>query len=183
MNYYLLIPTFIIVICFFPIKMEGRASFNFIDLSGAFGIFLYKIKMTHEEIWIKHKKIMMKKYNNVESKEIDLSSKEILFLKIFINQIRDKTRLRQLSVFYNLGTGDAFYSSMIAGYINIALLIFFTSIKNSKPTASLGVYDTISYNKEVCQFAVKVILSITLFDVVYSFIRSVILTRREKNKS
>lgn len=182
MNYYLLIPFGLILLCFLPIKMEGKASFNLLEMSGAFGIFLYKIKMTHEEVWISHKKIMMKKDKNVESKEIDLSSKEILFLKIFISQIRDKTRLRLVSVFYNLGTGDAFTSSIAAGYINSILLIFFTSIKNSKPTASLGVYDTISYNKEVCQFAVKIILSITLFDVVYSFIRSVILTNRRKKK-
>ena len=179
MNYYLLIPFFIILICFIPIKLEGKVSFNFLDLSGAFGIFFYKIKITHQQIWIKHKKIMLQKDNHVESKEISFDSNEILFVKILIGQIRDKIRLRLLMLFYNLGLDDAFLTSMVAGYINVLMLIFFTSIKNSKPTASLGVYDTISYNRQVCQFATKIILSISLFDVVYSLIRSVILSRRE----
>ena len=182
MNYYLLIPFFLIIIFFFPIKLEGRVAFNLLDLSGAYGIFLYKIKLDHQEIWIKHRKIIVKKDSNVESKKIELESDEILFLKMFISQIKDKTRLRLISVFYNLGLDDAFSSAMVAGYINSLLLIFFTSIKNSKPTASLGVYDTISYNKRICQFSVRIILSISLFDVVYSFIRSVILTRKIKRK-
>ena len=182
MNYYLLIPLFIIIILFFPIKLEGRFAFNLFDLTGAFGFFLYNIKLDHQEIWIKHRKIIAKKDNKVESKEIELDSDEILFIKIFISQIKDKTRLRLLSVFYNLGLDDAFTSAMVGGYINSLLLIFFTSIKNSKPTASLGVYDTISYNQKICQFSARIILSISLFDVVYSFIRSVILTRKTKKE-
>lgn len=182
MNYYLLIPLFLISICFIPIKLEGRVSFNIFDLSGAFGIFFYGIKMTHQQVWIKHKKIMMKKDKSIESKEIDFNSSEVILLKKFIGQIKDKTRLRMLMVFYNLGTGDAFTSSMLAGYVNVSLLTFFTSIKNSKPTASCAVYDTVSFNEQIAQFAVKIILSISLFDIVYSFIYSVILTRREKKK-
>lgn len=182
MNYYLLIPFALIIIFFIPIKLEARASFNFLDLSGAFGIFLYKVKLDHEEVWIKHKKIITKKYNQVETREFELDSDEMIFINKFIEQIKDKTRLRLISVFYNLGLNDAFLSSMVAGYINVALLTLFTGIKNVKPTASLGVYDTISYNREVCQFAIKIILSISLFDVAYSFIRSVILSKREKSK-
>lgn len=182
MNYYLLIPFFIIILCFIPIKLEGRASFNFLDLSGAFGVFFYRIKITHQEVWIKHKKIMLKKDNHIESKEISFDSNEVVFLEKLIGQVKDKVRLRLFSIFYNLGLNDAFMTSIVAGYVNVLTLIFFTSIKNSKPTASLGVYDTISYNREVCQFATKIILSISLFDVVYSLLRSVILTKREFSK-
>ena len=182
MNYYLLIPFFIILISFFPIKLEGRGAFNLFDLTGAFGFFLYDIKLDHQEIWIKHRKIIAKKNDDVESKEIELDSDEILFLKMFIAQIKDKIRLRLISVFYNIGLDDAFASAMAGGYINSLILILFTAIKNSKPTASLGVYDTISYNKRICQFSVRLILSISLFDVAYSFIRSVILTKKIKTK-
>lgn len=182
MNYYLLIPLFLILICFIPIKLEGRASLNALEMSGAFGIFFYGIKVTHQLLWIKHKKLMMKKDKSIESKEIDFNSSEVILLKKFTGEIKDKTRLRLLMVFYNLGTGDSFSSSMLAGYINSFLLIFFTSIKNSKPTASCAVYDTVSFNEQVAQFSIKMILSISLFDIVYSFIYSVILTRREKKR-
>ena len=181
MNFYLLIPFFIILLCFLPIKLEGRFSFNLLNLSGAFGLFLYNIKLLHEEIWIKHKKIIMQKDKNIESKEISFDSREVIFLKIFIFQILAKIRLRLIQVIYNLGVSDAFKTAMIAGYINESIAILYARIKSSKPTASLEICDNISFNKTQCQFAFRIILSISLFDIAYSFIRSVILTKKDKN--
>ena len=68
---------------------------------------------------------------------------------------------------------------MICGVINIAVLIFFTSLKNKKPTASLQLYNTSSFNKKVANLATVINLSISLFDVVYSFIISVILRKKK----
>lgn len=183
MNFYLLIPFFIILLFFIPIKLEGRVSFNVLEMSGAIGVFLYKIKLTHQQIWFENKKIYTRKYDSIESKELQFSSQEMIFFEMLYKEIKDKTRLKEISVFYNLGLGDAMSSAMVGGYINVILLAFMGVIKNAKPTASLGVYDTISYNREVCQFAVKAIMSISLFDVVYSLLRSVILTKRNINKS
>ena len=178
MNYYLIIPFVIILILFLPIRMQVKASFNFLDFSGAFGIFLYKIKVEHQQIWIQNKKIISKKYGEVESKEISLDSDEMIFVETFISQLKAKTHLKEFSIYYNLGANDAFLTSMLAGYINTGLVVLLSLIKNSKPTASLGIYDTVSYNKEVCQFAINGILSISLFDVVYSLLRSVILRKK-----
>ena len=47
MNYYLLIPFFLILILFIPVRLEGRVSFNVLDKSGAFGIFVYGIKVDY----------------------------------------------------------------------------------------------------------------------------------------
>ena len=88
---------------------------------------------------------------------------------------------KEFFIFYNLGAGDAFLSAMLGGLINCTLLTLMTAIKNVKPTASLGVYDTISYNGKVCQFATKFLMTISLFDVVYSLLRSVILTKKITN--
>lgn len=185
MNFYLLIPFFVILILFIPIKVHARFSFNLLDMSGALGLFLYKIKLTHQLIWLEHKKIFTMKDNEIERKEFDFESKEAIFFQKLIGEIKDKVRLKELTVNYNLGVGDAFESAMIGGSINAVLLSVMSVIKNSKPTASLGVYDTISYNREVCQFALKTTMSITLFDIVYSLLVSVILTKKtisEKKK-
>lgn len=182
MNYYLLIPFFIILILFIPIKLEGRVSYNVLEKTGAFGIFIYKLKIEYQQFWIQNKKIISKKENEIESHELNMQSKEMLFLKMLMMEIKDKTRLKEISVFYNLGTGDAFQSAMLGGLINTTLISAMGSIKNAKPTASMGVYDTISYNRKICQFAVKAVMSISLFDVVYSLIHSVILTKKNENK-
>ena len=67
---------------------------------------------------------------------------------------------------------------MFAGIINLASLIFFTNLKNTKPTASLCVYDTVSYNRLVLEFAVKTVMTISLIDIAYSFVISLIITNR-----
>ena len=182
MNFYLLIPFFIILIFFIPVKLEGRISFNLIDRSGAFGVFLFGKKVEYQQYWIENKKIITKKEDEIETHELNMQSKEMLFFEMFVGEIKDKTRLKEISIFYNLGVGDAFQSAMLGGLINCSLLSFLSSIKNQKPTASLGIYDTISYNKKVCQFAVKTVMSISLFDVVYSLLHSVILTKKKENQ-
>jgi len=182
MNYYLFIPFFIILLFFLPVKLEVRLSFNVLEKTGAFGIFVFGKKVDYQQFWIENKKIISKKENEIESHELNIQSREMLYLQMLISEIKDKTRLKEISVFYHLGTGDAFQSAMLGGLINTSLISFMNSIKNAKPTASLGVYDTISYNRKVCQFAVKGVMSISLFDVVYSLLHSVILTKKNENK-
>ncbi len=180
MNYYLLIPFFLIVIFFLPIKVEAKASFNALDLSGVIGLFLYKKKIMHDQFRIVNGKIVAKDYDkDSEEREIDLNSKEVIFIQTMVGQIKDKTRLKEISMFYNIGAKDAFYSSMVAGYVNLFATILFTMIKNQKPTASLSLNDTVSYNREICQLAVRLIMSISLFDVAYSFINSIIISKKK----
>ncbi len=183
MNFYLLIPFFIILILFVPIRIEARGSFNVLERSGAVGLFIFGIKVAHEQLWLENRKIITKKDNNLESHELNIESTSFIFLKMFIYGIINKARLKELFVFYNLGINDAFKSAMLGGYVNVALLTLMTSIKNYKPTASMGVYDTISYNEKVMQFSSRSLMTISLLDVVYSLGRSVILTKKIKSSA
>ncbi len=180
MNYYLFIPFFIIIIFFLPIKLEVRLSFNVLNFSGVVGVFLYSKKILHQQFWIKGKKIITQNEDGIETKEMDFSSKEIIFIETLTDEIKDKTRLKQMTVLYNIGVGDAFLSSIVAGLVNFVITSFFTNIKNQKPTATLSLNDTVSYNREVCQFALTLTLTISLFDILYSFFRSVVLARKKK---
>ena len=179
MNYYLFIPFFLIILFFLPIKLEVRVSFNVLEFSGALGAFLYNKKLMHQQFWIKGKKIITKKEDEIETKELDLESKEVIFLETFTGQIKDKTRLKEISILYNLGAKDAFASALMAGYVNFAINLLFTNIKNQKPTASLSLNDTVSFNREICQFVAKLIMTISLFDILYSFINTIILSKRK----
>ena len=178
MNYYLFIPFFLILLLFLPIKLKLKFSCNLLKLNGAFGIFLFNKKIMHQQFWLKERKIVLKDENKTDIVEIEFDSKEIIFADVFTKQIKDKTKLKELYLFYNLGLNDAFISSMFAGIINLASLIFFTNLKNTKPTASLCVYDTVSYNRLVLEFAVKTVMTISLIDIAYSFVISLIITNR-----
>ncbi len=178
MNYYLFIPFFIIVLFMLPIKFKVKFSCNLLNRNGAFGIFLFKKKLMHQRFWLKNGKILLQDENEVKTMEIEFDSKEVIFVDVFTKLIKNKTRLKELYLFYNVGLADAFSSAMFAGIINLACLILFTNLKNTRPTASMAVYDTVSYNRAVLEFAVKTHISISLFDVAYSFIICLIITNR-----
>lgn len=176
---YFLIPTVIIILFVMPIFLEVRLSFNLLDKSGVFCIYLFRKKLQYFKFEIEGREIKLKDEEETKEKQIDFDSPEIALYEEFSTQIKDKTRLRFIEVFYNVGLNDAFLTSMVCGLINIAVLIFFTSLKNKKPTASLQLYNTSSFNKKVANLATVINLSISLFDVVYSFIISVILSKKK----
>lgn len=176
---YFLIPTVIIILLVMPIFLEVRLSFNLLDKSGVFCIYLFRKKLQYFKFEIEGREIKLKDEEETKEKQIDFDSPEIALYEEFSTQIKDKTRLRFIEVFYNVGLNDAFLTSMVCGVINIAALIFFTSLKNKKPTASLQLYNTSSFNKKVANLATVINLSISLFDVVYSFIISVILSKKK----
>lgn len=176
---YFLIPTVIIILLVMPIFLEVRLSFNLLDKSGVFCIYLFRKKLQYFKFEIDGREIKLKDEEETKEKQIDFDSPEIALYEEFSTQIKDKTRLRFIEVFYNVGLNDAFLTSMICGVINIAILIFFTSLKNKKPTASLQLYNTSSFNKKVANLATVINLSISLFDMVYSFIISVILSKKK----
>lgn len=176
---YFLIPTVIIILLVMPIFLEVRLSFNLLDKSGVFCIYLFRKKLQYFKFEIEGREIKLKDEEETKEKQIDFDSPEIALYEEFSTQIKDKTRLRFIEVFYNVGLNDAFLTSMVCGVINIAVLIFFTSLKNKKPTASLQLYNTSSFNKKVANLATVINLSISLFDMVYSFIISVILSKKK----
>ncbi len=178
MNYFLFIPFGLIVLFMLPIKAKLHFSCNLLERSGAFSIFLFNFKLMHDRFWLKGKKILLQNEKETSTVEIGFDSKEVVFLEVFSQVLRRKTRLKSLYLFYNIGTSDAFSSAMLGGAINLAALIFFTSLKNTRPTASMGVYDTVSYNRDVLEFALKSGATISLFDGVYSFVISLMITNR-----
>lgn len=182
---YLLIPTVLFIILFMPLFVGFKVTLDALTFSGVISIFLFKFKFHHFIYKFDGKKFVFQE-DGKDDGEFELSEQQMIFYKTLFSEVKDKTRLKTLFVFYNIGLNDAYRSAMTAGTVNAFLLIFFTAIKNQKPTASLGVYDTVSYNREVCEFAIKCRISVTIFDILYalliSYITSVREPKREKEK-
>lgn len=180
---YYLIPTFFILLLLVPIFLEVRVSFNALDNSGAFCIYLSKIKLKYFLFEFVGKTLRLKDEKQITEKDIDFSSPEIALLEEFSKQLKQKARLKFLEVYYHIGLDDAFVTSMLCGVINVSALIFFTSLKNARPTASLSIYDNVSYNKKVVELAANLSVSLSLFDVVYSFLNSLILSKKKAKQA
>ncbi len=180
---YFLIPAGIILLLFLPVVLELRITYNVLTNTGVISVYLYKFNLIYYIFEIKHNEISIKDKDNTQEKKLDLNGPEIEFYKNFVKEVMDKLRLRFLDIFYNIGVEDAFLTSMVCGYINAVCLMLFSKIKNSKPTAKLGLYDTAGYNQREVVVVANTNVSISLFDLVYSLILSGILTMKSRNKT
>ena len=179
---YFLLPTALIFLFMIPVSMQVRVSYNLLQNQGVLCFFVFKIKIQYLYFEIGDKQIKIKNQNQVEQPPLQFDSPEVIFYQEFTKQIKNKTRLKFWEIYYNIGLGDAFLTSMVCGLIDVGALIFFSSIKNKKPTASLAIFDSVSYNKLSGEIASVTNVSISAFDVAYSFINSVILSRKKAAK-
>lgn len=173
----LIIPTVLILLLMFPIFLEVRVSYNPLKNSGALGIFLFKKKLKYYFLEIHGKYIILKNDKELKEEEIEFSDPKFLIIEEFIKQIKDKIRVSHLFVFYNIGLGDAFLSSMFCAVLNQFINLFFVNLKSRKPTATLSLCDIVSFNRTICEVAVNMKISLSLIDLVYSFIYSSIIIK------
>ena len=180
---YLIIPAVVILLFFLPVIIELRITFNILTNTGVISVYLYKKLIIYYIYEIKGSQISLKSEENAQEELLDFSGAEIVFFSSLVKEVLDKLRLLFLDIYYNVGLNDAFLTSMACGYINIIALMLYAKIKNEKPTASVGLYDTASYNQEEAVVVLNTNVSISLFDLVYSLILSGILTLKFKNES
>lgn len=154
-------------------------SYNPLFNRGVVALFVFKIKIIYYIFSFHGKFIELANEKETKRQELEFSSPQFAVIEEFMKQIKDKTRLKYLYVYYNIGTGDAMLSALVCGLLNQMLTQTFLILKSHKPTASFCVYDTVSYNKTVFELAGRVSISISFFDVVYSFILSLILSKRK----
>lgn len=173
----LIIPAFIIILLIFPIFVEARLSFNPILNRGVVALFIFKKKVIYYYIEFHGKYITLKNDTETKQEEIMFDSPQFAIIEEFIKQMKDKVRLKHLFIYYNIGLGDAFRSALICSAFNQLINFFFINLKSRKPTASLCLYDTVSYNREIFEVAGRMKISISLFDLVYSFIYSSIIVK------
>lgn len=170
----------LVVLLLMPIFVEVRLSYNPIENLGVVALFLFGKKIVYYFVSFKGKAIEFRNETQTMRKEIAFSGPEMEVLKELGREVKEKVRVRKCFVFYNIGLGDAALSAYVCGLFNQIVNWFFVVVKSHKPTASLGLFDTVSYNMIGCEIAAKMQVSISLFDVVYSYLHSVIITKKAK---
>ena len=173
----LIIPAVIIILLIFPIFLEVRVSYNPLLNRGVVALFLFKKKIFYYFLEIHGKYIVLINDTETKQEELNFQSQKFAIIEEFMKQIKDKIRVKHFFVYYNIGTGDAFTSSLLCAVINQLLNFFFVNLKSRKPTASLCVYDTVSFNREIFEMAINTKISLSLFDLVYSLIYSCIIVK------
>lgn len=163
-----ILPALFILLMVLPIFVEVRVSFNPLYNRGVVAIFVLKKKLLSYIVSIHGKYIILRNETETKVQKIQFAGEDFEVIEKFGSEVVDKVKLKKLYVFYNIGTGDAFSSALLCGEINQICIHLFHFIKSHKPTASLCFFDTVSYNKEMSEVAVRTEMSISLFDIAYS---------------
>lgn len=172
-----IIPAVLILVFVLPIVVEVRLSYNPFENTGTVAVFWFRKKLKHYVFSLHLTYIIFENDKETKIQKLSFSGEDFETLKEFGSEIQNKIKLSKLYVFYNLGVDDAFSGAMIAGVINQLCTQLFLFLKSKKPTASLCVYDNVCYNKQVCEIAIKSKISISLFEIFYSWIYAFLKTK------
>jgi len=176
---YLLIFVLVILVLILPIFVKVKISYNFLTNLGGVGIYIFNVKI--KDLLFKFSGKEIKIYEDESYDDIEFSGNEKILLEKFLSQIKQKIKLKELNLIYNIGINDAFSTAILCGCVNLFLNMFFTQIKMQKPTSSWRICENISYNQTVFDVAINMKVVISLFEIVYSFLNSVILVIKDKN--
>ena len=128
---YYLIPVVLILLLIFPIFVEVRASYNPIFNRGVVALFVFKKKVFYYIFSIKGRYIELQNEDETKWQKLEFSSQKFAVVEKFMQEIKEKIKLKKLYVFYNIGVGDAFLNALVCGYVNEAIRQFFLRIKSS----------------------------------------------------
>lgn len=177
---YLLILLFFIIIILVPISIRARVFYSVKSNKGAFAISLWFIKIKVAKIKIKDKKIFIQTQNKKESKEIEMTDKQLKFLKIFTEEIKNKTKIKYIKTYSKIGLNSPNYSAIFSTIITSIILAFFAKIKLKRNSAKLTLKNDTSFTENNLIIAINSNFSLSILDIVYSFIVSILKTKQDK---
>ena len=180
---WLLIPLFVFSILISPLIFQVKISYNVFKNNGTFSIKLWFIRLSLATFKLKNRMIVIRTKKKSKQLELALSGPEIKLLEQFAVQIKDKLKLRKVEFHSKIGLNDAFQSAMLSSSASLIISIIFSRIKYYKNTAQISIVNHTSYNKRSFQTACMTRFSISIFEILYSFIMaSIILNKNDSRK-
>ncbi len=179
---WLLIPLFLFIIITIPIIIESRFSYNFEENVGFFSIKLWLFTLATISIKIKGKYLIIRTKNDAKQVEISLIGPEIKLLEQLTVQIKDKIKVKKLEFHSNIGNGDAFETALLSSMFSIIIGIVWGYIKNQKDTASIIINSYPNYAEKNFLISLLARVSISIFDLIYSFIMASIILKKSDSK-
>ncbi len=159
----------------YPFLVKFDVRFNILRLKGIIIFQLFnKIKFEYK-IRIKHGYVYIN-YKNKERKE-KISNKNINIIVIIelINQLYFRIQLLTFAVTSNFGyVLDSCVTAVGAGSIDVICKSMLTKIKNNKKSAHIFVIVEPKYNEDIFNVRIENEIRISIFDLIYTLIYTLI---------
>ena len=177
---YLIILIFFIVVLITPLGFKIKFFYDVKNNRGAISIKLWFIWIKKIKLKIKGKKIfLIEKHKNREI-EIELNEPQIRFLKFFTSEVRDKVKIRSVIANSKVGLNNPMLASFFSSVVSNFILGFFAFVKNKRPSACFKLTNYTDFYSFNFIVGIYSRFSLSILDVVYSFVVSVLRTGRDR---
>ena len=159
---------------FFNIKNNvGKLQIKFV----CFKIIDYKLSLKSQCL------VLTNKRGKNKYMPIEFSQQSIQNYEDFEGILLRKIYFKSVSIYCNFGIkNNAFMSAMFCGYIDIFSKIFYTFFKTKKSELKMHLKVYPNFNNNVIKFGIKAKISLSIFDLIWSFIEATLTSRIKKLK-
>lgn len=167
----------------YPFLMKVDVRFNILRLKGAIQFTIFnkikfelKFRIKNGYIYIYHKRKEHKE--KLTSKNIN-----VVFIKNIISQFYYRQQLLNMDVSFNFGYNlDACVTATTCGFIDVFTKGIICKIKNNKKSAHIFTKVEPKYNEDICNLRIIYEIRMSVFDIIYAFVYSVVNTWRDYGK-
>lgn len=176
----LIVIVFFLVILIVPYKIKLHVSYNLLDNLGALSFYIFFIKVLAYKVTIKNKNIVLISEKKEKIIEKEVSQKQMRFLEQLLIQLKQKVVVKKIYLFSRIGIKNAMQSAILTGLFNSIFCSLLAYIKNTKKSAQIGSFCEPLYNDNCFTIGAYIAVSITIVDVLYALIMSLILIKRSE---
>ncbi|MDD4815837.1 MAG: hypothetical protein PHQ62_01685 [Clostridia bacterium] len=141
---------------------------------------LWFIKLEYFTFQLKHSGIIVRTKKERKQIEYQFTDPKLKFYEDFTLKLRQKTMLKQLTIFSKIGTNDAFESAILSSFFDIFFHILSAYIKNIKPSSKIKINTSTVFNENVFLVYFFSKFSISIFDVFVSFFITIFESKKKK---
>ena len=166
----------------FLIKIDVR--FNILKLKGVFILTIFnkfklefKVRIKHGYVYINHKR-------KTRREKLTTNNKFLSFMLRFANQLYFREQYLSLGLVSNFGYNlDSCVTAVASGCVDIVAKGIFAKLKNNKKCSHIFVCVEPKYNEDIFNIRLTNEIRISIFDIVYAWIYTLIYGWRENEKS
>ena len=145
-------------------------SFDFLENSGLVVIKLWFFKLKQFSVQFKKDGIVIRTGKQVEEVKYAFNDPKLKFVQDFSKEVMEKTKVKLVDIYSNVGAGDAQGSALLSSSVNVLWKILMAKIKNTKPTCTVDITNQTFFNDKVFNVSVFSKVSLSIFDALYSLI-------------
>ena len=179
-SFVLIIVVFFLALIIVPMIVKAHISYDFLNNMGAVSFYFFFIKIFAYRLRIKNKNLVLISDKKEKVVETEISDKQMRFLEQLTIQFKQKVIIRKMYVYSRIGTGDAYTTAMANGLFDFIIGSIFGNIKNKKKSANIKICTEPSYNEKHLTICLFGSFMITIFDIIYALILSLLIIKRSE---